>query len=990
MPRRLALTNDQLDALMALPTTEAEIIQHYTLSKEDISIICRRRRSWNRLGFAIQLCGLRYPGRLLRPGELVPEAIVRYVAQQLDVLPEDLADYAARSQTRYDQLDALRREFGYSSITQPDRRSLQAWLLPVALGTIRSEVVAEALMSELRRRQIAAPGPSVIENMVATAVAHADRRVTELLTEDLADAQRKALDDLISLREGGRESHLSWARQVSGALNQRSFARLLDQLEYLRAIGVPENAATAVHPDRLRQLAREGARFSARHLAALSTARRRATLIATVLDTLPRVTDDAISTFDRLIGRLFRRAERRAGEALQRDARSLNDKVKLLARLGQALIDAKDGDADVFGAVESIIGWPQLKVAVSDAKRLVRGDGPDYAAVAESSHALLRRIGPALLSAFQFEGVAPTTSLLKAIDRLRTFYMGARKTPPKDMPRDFIRRAWKGSVFDGDKLDFRAYELCVFVELRDRLRAGDVWVRGSRQYRAVNDQLLPKKVFEVMAASGPLPVAIPQSAAEFIGQRKALLRRRMQEVAAKAEQGALADVRISNSGFKITPLNAATPEAAESLGARLYGLLPRMKITELLEEVNQWTGFADAFTHLRSGVLPDQRVILSAILADATNLGFTRMAEACSAVTYKQLVWAGAWHVREDTHAHALEKLVRQQQAHHLAALFGDGSSSSSDGQHFPLGGRAEVTGSVNPHKGSEPAISIYTHLSSRFAPYSAKTISATEGEAPYVLDGLINSGAPIGIATHHTDGGGVSDHVFGLCPMLGFRFAPRIPNLNDRRLYTFDPAARAGALAPFVGGRIDEDLIAAYWDEVLRLGTSIRTGHVSASLMLKRLGSYPRQNGLALALRELGRIERTLFTLDWLEDPALRRKTTIELNKGESRNALARAVCFHRLGRFRDRTHEGRQCRADSLNLVVAAIVLWNTVYLGRAVDALRAGGEHIEKDLLAHIAPLGWQHINLTGDYLWGEIRNDPQNWKPLRQKIDLFAAA
>ncbi|MFP1132407.1 Tn3 family transposase [Asticcacaulis sp. W401b] len=137
-----------------------------------------------------------------------------------------------------------------------------------------------------------------------------------------------------------------------------------------------------------------------------------------------------------------------------------------------------------------------------------------------------------------------------------------------------------------------------------------------------------------MAATGPLPVAIPQSAAEFIEQRKALLRRRIQEVAAKADQGALADVRVSNSGFKITPLNAATPEAAESLGARIYGLLPRVKITELLEEVNQWTRFADAFTHLRSGVLPDQRVLLSAILADATNLGFTRMAEACSAVTY--------------------------------------------------------------------------------------------------------------------------------------------------------------------------------------------------------------------------------------------------------------------------------------------------------------------------------------------------------------------
>ncbi len=587
--------------------------------------------------------------------------------------------------------------------------------------------------------------------------------------------------------------------------------------------------------------------------------------------------------------------------------------------------------------------------------------------------------------------MAAATSLLKTLDKLRVFYDGARKTPPKDLPRDFVRRSWKSAIFEGDKMDFRAYELCVFVELRDRLRAGDVWVRGSRQYRAVDDQLLPTKVFEVMSAAGPLPVAIPQAAGDFLEQRKALLRQRLREVEAKAGDGLLEDVRVSAAGLKITPLTAVTPEAAEQLGARLYALLPRVKITELLEEVDQWTEFSADFTHLRSGILPeDRRVLLTAILADATNLGFTRMADACSVVTYKQLVWAGAWYIREDTHARALEKLVRQQHCHPLAALFGDGSSSSSDGQHFPLGGRAEVTGSINPHKGSEPAISIYTHLSSRFAPYSAKTISATEGEAPYVLDGLINAGADLGVTTHHTDGGGVSDHVFGLCAILGFRFAPRIPNLNDRRLYTFDPAAHSGALEPFVGGRLDEGLISAYWGEILRLATSIRTGHVSASLMLKRLGSYPRQNGLALALREVGRIERTLFTLDWLDDPTLRRKTGIELNKGESRNALARSVCFHRLGRFRDRTYEGRQYRADSLNLVVAAIILWNTVYLGRAVQALRDAGDVVDDDLLAHIAPLGWQHINLTGDYLWSEMRGNPSAWRALRQKIDLLEAA
>lgn len=134
--------------------------------------------------------------------------------------------------------------------------------------------------------------------------------------------------------------------------------------------------------------------------------------------------------------------------------------------------------------------------------------------------------------------------------------------------------------------------------------------------------------------------------------------------------------------------------------------------------------------------------------------------------------------------------------------------------------------------------------------------------------------------------------------------------------------------------------------------------------------------------MREIGRIERTLFTLDWLESPELRRQTTVELNKGESKNALQRAVCFHRLGRLRDRNAERQSHRASGLALVVAAITLWNTAYLSRALDTLRRRGEVVPDELLAHIAPLGWQHINLTGDYLWAaEPQIGPDGFRPLR---------
>jgi TnpA family transposase len=95
----------------------------------------------------------------------------------------------------------------------------------------------------------------------------------------------------------------------------------------------------------------------------------------------------------------------------------------------------------------------------------------------------------------------------------------------------------------------------------------------------------------------------------------------------------------------------------------------------------------------------------------------------------------------------------------------------------------------------------------------------------------------------------------------------------------------------------------------------------------MRKLASYPRQNGLALALREIGRLERTLLLLEWLRSPELRHRVQTGLNKAEARNALARAVFFYRLGRLRDRAYENQQLRAKGLNLLIAAIVLWNTV---------------------------------------------------------------
>ncbi len=412
MPRRRALTEAQLTNLLALPTAEPDLVRHWTLSDADLAAIDQRRRDRNRIGFALQLCALRYPGRLLRPGELIPAEALRFVAEQLGADPDALADYATRFQTRYEQLDALREAFGFRMYAPGHGREMLAWMLPVALATTNALLVAAALMDELRRRRIVAPGPSVVERLVAAVLVVAERHVAGQLTRGLTHAQTEALDALLATEEGMLLSVLAWARQPPGAPGHKALRRVVEQLTRLRAVGLGPTSAEGVHPERLRKLAREGGRYTAQHLRALSLLRRRATLVATVLDTTARLTDDGVGLFDRAVGRMFRRAEAREENAILRDARAANDKVRLFAKLGAELIAAKQGSADLDGAVVSAIGWEKLAASVAEAERLARPDKVDLPALTLRAWPVLHRLGPMFLDAFQLRAVPAAVATL--------------------------------------------------------------------------------------------------------------------------------------------------------------------------------------------------------------------------------------------------------------------------------------------------------------------------------------------------------------------------------------------------------------------------------------------------------------------------------------------------------------------------------------------------------------------------------------------------
>jgi TnpA family transposase len=382
-------------------------------------------------------------------------------------------------------------------------------------------------------------------------------------------------------------------------------------------------------------------------------------------------------------------------------------------------------------------------------------------------------------------------------------------------------------------------------------------------------------------------------------------------------------------------------------------------------EIDHMVHFSRHFTHLHSGEpTKDREALFAALLAEATNLGLSRMADATPGMTRTRLSWVSDWYVRDDCFTKALAEIVNYQHRPPFSANWGDGTTSSSDGQRFPVGGLRSNTAQINAKCGPEPGMAFYTHISDQLDPYRTKVITGTPHEAPHMIDGLLYHETDLDIHEHYANTGGYTDQVFGTCHLPGFRFAPRLRDLGDRKLYTIEKPSWYPDLSLLIGGAVNVKQITDHWDELLRLTALLRLGTVTASLMQRKLASYPRQNGLAWALREVGRIEKNLFTLEWLQSLELRRRIQVGLNKrGMQYPGTGRL--FYRQGRAQDRSHAQQQQCAQGLNLVVAAIILWNTLELARAIEELRSEGVEMTAEQLRHLSPMDWEHISLTGDY-------------------------
>ena len=973
-----------------------QLARYFHFDDRDRQLIDRRQSDHTRLGFAIQLGTVRFLGTFLPHPTAVPANVVTYVARQLRVKdPACLSQYASRD-THWDHARQIQHAYGYHDFSDPrETFRLVRWLYSRAwLSAERPSVLFDLATARLVERKVLLPGVTTLERLVARVRDRVAARLWQQLTQLTNADQQANLDTLLQVPEGEHTTLLDRLRRAPSRVSGPGLVAALHRVEAMRALGVSDISLDHLPLNRLRALARYAAAARAQAISRMAPERRTATLLAFAHAFERTAMDDALDVLDGLVSDIVRGAHKEGETERLRTLHDLDSAALQLWDALQVLLDHTVKPIEIRTQTFARVPRQRLLAAGATVEQLTRPPDDNYYEELVERYKSVRRFLPTLLRTVSFESIQAGQPLLDAWAFLRQIEH-QRQPDMRQAPLEGVPRAWRRLVKPPRQaaVDRRAYTLCTLERLQESLRRRDVFVARSERWGNPRIKLLHGAQWEATRSHVCRALNRNESPEPELESLAHQLDAAYQRTAANFSTNAA--VRIESvqgrDTLTLTGLDKLDePPSLIKLRDAVFARLPRVDLPEVLLEIHARTGFAHAFTHLSEGEAraADLSVSICAVLlAEACNIGLEPVVHADSAaLTRGRLTWVQQNYVRADTLTQANATLVDTQSTIALAQAWGGGEVASADGLRFVVPIRTINAGPNRKYFNADRGVTYYNFTSDQFTGFHAIVIPGTLRDSMYILDGLLEHQTQLRPIEVMADTAGVSDVVFGLFWLLGYQFSPRLADIGEARFWRLDPTADYGVLNTIARAQVHTKLIKRNWDDLLRVAGSLQQGRVSASELMRSILRSKRPSTLARAIGALGRIPRTLYMLSYIDDEHYRRRILTQLNRGEGRHSVARAVFHGQRGELRQRYREGQEDQLGALGLVVNAIVLWNTMYMEAALNQLRAEGMEIKPEDVARLSPLIHKHINFQGRYSFALSESVARGgWRPLRDPYE-----
>lgn len=597
-------------------------------------------------------------------------------------------------------------------------------------------------------------------------------------------------------------------------------------------------------------------------------------------------------------------------------------------------------------------------------------DEEGFYTMMESLSRSLQRSVSGVLKSLVFNEKNSSTDLLEAI----AYFKSTDGKITEKAPVQFLKPNEHKYITKDEGFNISLYKYLLFLHCADGIKSGDLNLKYSYEFRSINDYLIPQQEWE-KDREKLLRMAELDEYADIdsvLLRLKSQLDQKYQETNDTLNQGKNSYLSFNAQGRVHIKTPRTDYDEREYIGTTLAqnGYVP---IQQVLTEVNDICGYSETFTHYaikHTKMKPTLPAIIAGVIGMGCNIGINKLANISLGVSESSLKNTVNWLFDLRNIQAANNTIVQTINNLNLAKSYQKSASrihSSSDGRKVGVAVDSLLANRSFKYFGKDQGVVVYTFIDERQSLFHSTVISASDREAPYVIDGLLHNDVQQN-TIHSVDEHGFSEAVHAATHLTGTSFAPRFKQIGNKCIYAFcnKKTYQRKGYKVLPNGTINQKMIKKEWDNVLRFMATIKTGRTSASQLFKRLSSYAKQHPLYKALKEFGKTIKSIYILTYCNDVELRQDVQKNLNRIELSNKFSNAVFFDNDQEFRVGTPEEQEVASACKVLIQNAVVLWNYLYLSDML--VKIDDEEERQELIDTIhkgSVICWRHINLRGTY-------------------------